>query len=179
MPFLAYIKTPPFSPSVGVPSGDWYPSILISIRGSVPFIIFDSERQIKSNLWSSIPISILSSSIWACIEWMFRWKTEKDFSDVIFSFWKWKFNCFWKLLTLFIFLTIPHFQCGKGCNTFCPKTNHHFARKIQSWSILLHFHKGGPLRTSQTSKSHFFQTMSWGGSRYPKVVNPFVWCQSE
>ena len=24
-----------------------------------------------------------------------------------------------------------------------------------------------------------FQTISWGGSRYLKVVNPFVWCQSE
>ena len=46
------------------------------------------------------------------------------------------------------FLTIPHFQCGKGCNTFFPQKNHHLARKIQSWSILLHFHKGGPLRTS-------------------------------
>ena len=41
---------------------------------------------------------------------------------------------------------------------FGSKKIHHFARKMKSWSILLHFHKGGPLRTSQTpSKSHFFR----------------------
>ena len=39
------------------------------------------------------------------------------------------------------FLTILNFQCGKGCNTFSPKKIHHLARRIQSWSILLHFHK--------------------------------------
>ena len=77
------------------------------------------------------------------------------------------------------FLTIPHFEWGSGCNTVGSKKIHNFARKMKSWSILLHFHKGGPLRTTDPLKKSLFQTMSWGGSRYPKVVNPFVWCQSE
>ena len=46
------------------------------------------------------------------------------------------------------FLTIPHFECGRGDSTFHSIKLHRFPRKIKSWSILLYFHKGGPLRTS-------------------------------
>ena len=68
---------------------------------------------------------------------------------------------------------------GKGYNTFDPPKIHRFPRNYKSWSNLPNFHKGGLLRTSQSPwKSHFFQTISWGGSWYPKVVNPFVWHQS-
>ena len=50
-----------------------------------------------------------------------------------------------------IFFTFPHFECGKGYNTFDPPKIHHFPRIYESWSNLPNFHKGGPLRTSSTA----------------------------
>ena len=58
------------------------------------------------------------------------------------------------------FLTIPHFDWGSGGNTFGPTKIHRLARKIESWSFLLHFHKGGPLRASETTwKSQIFRPL--------------------
>ena len=50
MPSLTYKRTPPFFASVGVLSGVWYPSILMSTSGVLPFKILDSDIQIMSNL---------------------------------------------------------------------------------------------------------------------------------
>ena len=44
------------------------------------------------------------------------------------------------------FLTIPHFDSRRGCNTFGHNKFHHFARKIKSWSILHHLHSYEPHR---------------------------------
>ena len=49
------------------------------------------------------------------------------------------------------FFTFPHFECGRGYNTFDPPKNHRFPRNYKSWSNLPNFHKGGPLRTSSTA----------------------------
>ena len=58
------------------------------------------------------------------------------------------------------FLTFRHFDCGIGYNTFDLKKNHRFPRNYKSWSNLPNFHKGGPLRTSQSLwKSHFFRPL--------------------
>ena len=46
------------------------------------------------------------------------------------------------------FVTFPHFECGRGYNRFDTKKSHRFLRNYKSWSDLLRFHKGGPLRTS-------------------------------
>ena len=38
------------------------------------------------------------------------------------------------------------------------------------------FHKGGTLTNLiDPLKKSLFQTISWGGSWYLKVINPFVW----
>ena len=63
-------------------------------------------------------------------------------------------------IQVLFFFTFPHFQCGRGCNTFDPNKMHRFPRSYKSWSNLPNFHKGGPLRTSQSPwKSHFFRPL--------------------
>ena len=61
-------------------------------------------------------------------------------------------------IQVLFFFTFPHFEYGRGYNTFDPPKNYRFPRNYKSWSNLPNFHKGGPLRTSQSPwKSHFFR----------------------
>ena len=45
--------------------------------------------------------------------------------------------------------------------------------------ICQNFIREYPYKPPKTPEKVNFQTITWGGSRYLKVVNPFVWCQSE
>ena len=78
MPFLTYINTPPLVDYVGVPTGDWYPSII----GSKSFWNLLSERQIISNLNSSIASITRNSAIYFSVECILRWIIENVFDEL-------------------------------------------------------------------------------------------------
>ena len=143
-------------------------SIVVDFCGSLLLkmlqLQFTAETNLFVLLWTSTNnllklFIFISTSFWSN-RFLFRWYTNHDTAETSFNpiqgggadvpppVTYLRIRDCKHIYTRHFFLTIPHFECGRGDSTFHSIKLHHFPRKIQSWSILLHFHKGGPLRTS-------------------------------
>ena len=88
------------------------------------------------------------------------------------------YTCVYAYTRADFFLLFLIFSVEEGATRLTPKKFTVFTGKIKVGPKCPIFIRGDPYEPHKPPEKSLFKTISWGGSRYLKVINSFVWHQS-